>query len=357
MLNPQLPNQPNYMPQLDGLRALAVMCVAYEHWTPEIRHFGLPWGAAGVQLFFVLSGFLITGILFKCHDYSDRSYSLKAFYARRFLRIFPLYYVVLAVTYVLNVPGIHDSIWWHVFYLSNFYFLFENNWTNSFGHFWSLSVEEQFYLFWPVMFLWVPRRYLLRTTIGLMLVGVISRFTLPLVFPDARLIGVLPNMNLDALGLGAMLAVLGRDRAVSFTRYCNYSVLAFVLLVALRLTGFEVPFHAPLERLSMLLFFTWLIHAASGGFGGVTGRVLELPPLLYLGKISYGLYILHNFAPAAVRWMAATSGYSLLNASVPRLIAMVIFTVAFASLSWFALEAPLNSLKSRFPYRRPTLPT
>ena len=123
--------QAGYMPQLDALRAIAVISVAFSHWVPKPFQAGLPFGSSGVQLFFVLSGFLITGILLRCRAYENPMKSLKGFYGRRFVRIFPLFYVTLLIVAILNLESIRDSIWWHVAYLSNFLFFWQQDWQGN----------------------------------------------------------------------------------------------------------------------------------------------------------------------------------------------------------------------------------
>src|SRR5262245_17453298 len=115
---------PRHVLQLDGLRAIAVLCVCWHHWMPKRWHLGLNWGATGVDLFFVLSGFLISGILLQCRRPIEErrqsvAFTARRFYVRRFLRIFPLYYAVLAVvTLALALePGILVSLWTYTFNL------------------------------------------------------------------------------------------------------------------------------------------------------------------------------------------------------------------------------------------------
>src|SRR5687768_2757386 len=155
------PAEKRSMLELDGLRAFAVLAVAWSHWAPRDLQFGLPWGT-GVQLFFVISGFLITGILL---DNKPTNASPAAsrrvwrnFYLRRALRIFPLFYLVLVVSWLFSVDPIESTWQWHAFYLSNVYYFLGNS-PDAFLHFWSLAVEEQFYLVWPflVLLLAAPR--------------------------------------------------------------------------------------------------------------------------------------------------------------------------------------------------------
>jgi peptidoglycan/LPS O-acetylase OafA/YrhL len=119
-------------------------------------------------------------------------------------------------------------------------------------------------------------------------------------------------------------------------------------------TDFTIPFQWqwPCERLAMLLSFTWLIGSAFVGFTGRTQAVLEFPAMLYLGRISYGLYVLHDFAAIPVRLIADGLGVSGLKSGLPGFVLMSIVTVVGASLSWYCLEAPLNRLKKRYPYRK-----
>jgi peptidoglycan/LPS O-acetylase OafA/YrhL len=144
------------MPQLDGLRCLAVLIVIWSHWSPKYTSlFGIHLGFYGVQMFFVLSGFLITGILFDAAgDDPSRNiggFVLRQFYIRRFLRIFPLYYAVLVMVVLINVDTFRTTWPWHAAYLSNVHFWMVGSRGDFGGHLWSLSVEEQFYLFWPIL--------------------------------------------------------------------------------------------------------------------------------------------------------------------------------------------------------------
>src|SRR6188474_573227 len=154
------------MPQLDGLRTLAVTAVAVSHWTPDFLVGIVPWGT-GVQLFFVLSGFLITGILLRSRPTDHGvplSNALRVFYARRFLRIFPLYYGVLVLCLLLGAGTIYQTWPWHFSYVTNFYYWrygHGDEVSDPFLHFWSLSVEEQFYLMWPLIVLVASPRTLL----------------------------------------------------------------------------------------------------------------------------------------------------------------------------------------------------
>ena len=146
-----------YLRQLDSVRTIAVAMVIATHWIPKATTFWFN-GGMGVKVFFVLSGFLITGILLDARGQADqsgvgRTAVLKNFYARRFLRIFPLFYATLALTFLLGVPTVRQFIWWLMFYLGNVLLALHGQWLSGIAHFWSLAVEEQFYLVWPVLIL------------------------------------------------------------------------------------------------------------------------------------------------------------------------------------------------------------
>ena len=117
---------------------------------------GVDLALLGVWLFFVLSGFLITGILLRSRDQVDYGgyqgrFVLRQFYARRILRIFPLYYSVLLLAATIDLGDVRDTIFWHLAYLSNYLFATQQYWGAVTAHFWSLSVEEQFYILWPAL--------------------------------------------------------------------------------------------------------------------------------------------------------------------------------------------------------------
>ena len=362
-LGPDRLNKPvHYMPQLDALRALAVLSVMWAHWIDPRFPSGLPLGSAGVQLFFVLSGFLITGILLRAREGAaeagERGHVLKGFFARRFLRIFPLYYAVIMIGVLAGAPMFRETAGWSVTYTLNFKIFMEQDWLSPLAHFWSLAVEEQFYLFWPWLMVFVPRRWLVRVIVGMMGVAWASRVVAAVVWPEVGYVDVLPWVNLDALGGGALLAYLGPATAKGrrLTRWCGWvGVPAFLVLAGLIATwrggdDGDWGMLADLRHAAMIVAFIWLIGAAARGFGGVAGRVLENPVLISLGTVSYGLYVLHNFAPHALN--AASRWYTGEAMGIQyRVPLSLVLTIAVAYASWYGFEKPINRLKTRFPYR------
>ena len=359
--------QPKRWQQLDGLRFLAVSSVAWCHWAPRQLQFHLPWGT-GVQLFYVLSGFLITGILLDAAptgpgaNWGARFHVWGRFYVRRFLRIFPLFYATLAITFLLGVAPILTTWKWHVTYLSNFYFFQQGDWGNPrdpFRHFWSLAVEEQFYLVWPFLVLLVSRRRLITTLVSMVVLAPLFRLGVYFFTRNAAMSHVLPFSCLDALAIGGLFAC-GMRQPISL----RWPVARLARMVGgMGLTGAVVgavvgrafhdnPVADSLGHTGLVLFYGAVVFWTTQGWRGPLGALLRFKPVAYGGKISYGIYVVHLFAPLAGAAVAARLGFgNLLAASFPlQLVVNVIGTILLAVLSWHLFERPINELKRFFPY-------
>lgn len=358
---------PEHMPQLDGLRAVAVAAVAISHWTPNFMVGIVPWGT-GVQLFFVLSGFLITGILLRSRP-ADVGLSLgevlQVFYARRFLRIFPLFYGVLALALIFAVGPIRETWPWHVSYLSNWYYArhgHEDAITDPFLHLWSLSVEEQFYLLWPLVALVAGRRalwiILLATIAGSMLCRLaVAHFATGI----TSLRYLTPNC-MDALAVGGLVAHVRHYRGDASVRRTAWwlAIVGFLGLVVSMVPLARLTNHADAHRVGhtfLVIFYGAIVAWAALGFRNLPGWLLSLGLVRYLGRISYGLYVYHYFAPWVVAAVAAPLGASALLGSRPaQLATYTAFTLGAAVLSWHLYELPLNRLKRHFTYPRAARP-
>jgi peptidoglycan/LPS O-acetylase OafA/YrhL len=151
-----------YQPQFDGLRALAVVTVMVDHFSTDVPNFPLPdWihlGATGVRLFLVLSGYFITASLRRARDRMDvakvsAGRTVGAFYWRRFLRISPAYFAFVAIALVLNIGAIRQNWPWVFTGTVNWLIAWKNQWPLTISHLWSICVQEQFYLLWPLLIL------------------------------------------------------------------------------------------------------------------------------------------------------------------------------------------------------------
>jgi peptidoglycan/LPS O-acetylase OafA/YrhL len=352
-----LPTPGTHVVQLDALRAVAVLCVLLTHYAPATKSVA-PFADFGVRLFFVLSGFLIVGILLHAGR-DNRLWTLRQFYVRRFLRIFPAFYVVLGAAAVLAVPGIREGFWWFASYLANFWFIFIGSVADpNYGtHLWTLAVEEQFYLVAPALVLLAPRRFLMPVLIAAVGLAIAYRAGAVAAGWSWDAYTRAPTACLDSLGMGALLAVtrargLG-DRWTRLALALGLPLLA-VDLVANTLAEQNVSaslgdFQHVFQDTAFALVSVWLVAGASRGFRGLAGRALSLSPVVYLGTISYGIYLYHYFAlwgfDAALGWTRDANP----NQGI-YFLALTAATVGIATASWFLLERPLNGLKRHFPY-------
>jgi peptidoglycan/LPS O-acetylase OafA/YrhL len=354
-----------YMPQLDALRAFAAGLVVVYHFSRPVRHTA-NLGAIGVRVFFVLSGFLITGILLHSRTLLEQEKStagtaLRRFYIRRLLRIFPLYYFALGIALIWQVSGAREGFGWHALYLSNVYFIGENfvhpgRWGGAVGHLWSLAVEEQFYLVWPWVILFTPRRLLPVVVLGV--VGFAPLFRLVATAATGNdAMSILPFGCLDTLGLGAYLALTFDPgfKSHRWVRSVHPSVvwiglpLLAVYLLTKNAAGWELA-RITVFDLAVGLPAVWLIARAAVGFPGLPGRILEAAPLRYLGTISYGIYVYHAILPDLLPRLVAQLGYPDLLAplgdqTLPYLLFYGTLTVGVAALSWRWFEGPINRWK------------
>jgi peptidoglycan/LPS O-acetylase OafA/YrhL len=269
---------------------------------------------------------------------------LRQFYCRRFLRIFPLYYFLLTVLWLAHYEPVRGGAVWFFSYLTDFYFGHAGVWNSAVGHLWSLAVEEQFYLLWPFLVLWTPPR-LLPWVAGAMIAfsptyrGVASALGM-----SEGALWVSPFSCLDALGLGSLLAIGARlgwgDRLPRLALPAG--IAALMLLVLCR---YKFPAGVqPLWSLGPALLSVWLVGSAAKGFGGGIGKVASWRPVLWIGTISYGVYVYH--LPVLMLWHRS-------GLQAPQMIVALIVTAAtvgVAAVSWYAFEKPINNLKRLFPY-------
>ena len=390
-------------PRLDGLRGLAILLVMLYHSTQYAFAHGpiaealvlVPSvGWSGVDLFFVLSGFLITGILLRSRPSS--SY-YRTFYARRTLRIFPLYYAVL-VFFLIVVPRIElfsqvDYFWqegsdrnglWFWLYLSNL----RVAWTGAWQHFalditWSLAIEEQFYLIWPLVVRSCSDRTLLRVCAGTAIVALGLRIALVAAGAAPFVAYVLTPCRLDTLATGAALAILVQHRGLAALAPAARRVLpaALALFAACYVVARTGEGAAPdpgadaaaVAATEHALRFTThpliqtagytLLCAAYGALLVVVlaaparswwARVFEVAWLRRFGHYSYALYLFHFFVGMLAAGLPFTPSRQpewFVPAQLAFWATVIAISYALARASWAVLEGPILSLKRHFPYR------
>ncbi len=354
-----------HLDYLDGLRALAVSLVLLVHF-PFIQGSVLSkglWdigqatrgGYIGVDLFFVLSGFLITRILLD-EKRKNGDIDLKVFFAKRALRILPIYYicVITATVYFGNNPEALVSLLTFTF---NFYHPIHPD-PNALEHSWSISVEEQFYLLWPLVITRIPDRYgLLITRYAIPAVSIIIALVLASSLDSglaARLIYMSGPTRMMSLSLGASLAFRESEGSALRDSY-SFGLLGLgVAVLAIDNIGRYlgvVPAGGYYWCLAILGYalvssstISLLINSHKDYIGWVR-RLLSLRLVRYLGRISYGVYLYHYlilFLMDIPPYKAATTGTNALN-----VFAALALTLALASFSYHCLERPLLRLKSR----------
>ncbi len=364
----------NYMPQLDALRFFAVLGVLVSHyWIPKdlVWFFAdMDWGWMGVQLFFVLSGFLISGILFDSRQVVENTaisslFLIRQFYIRRFLRIFPIYYLVIVVSLLLNIEPARQIWVWLVSYTANVYITVFNTWIGAFSHFWSLAVEEQFYLIWPCLVMFVPRKWLPLTLLCTIVLAPIYRFGAYQMYrydvnPFDFKPGTLTLANFDSLGMGALVAYTWRTKLTreNVQKYLTEIILPlglilYVITLALYHYHLKPSIFFTLNDFALSLIFAWLVGAAGIGFTGTMGKILTFPIFSYLGKISYGIYVYHYLVPLFSVPVMRAINISFPVPGVLHFIVSGLATVILASISWYLFELPINKLKQHFKYFTP----
>jgi peptidoglycan/LPS O-acetylase OafA/YrhL len=373
------PQPLGHLLQLDGVRFVAVALVLFDHWMAE-RVF-LPLGSLGVTIFFVLSGFLISRILLAGRDKLNEPGKggagtyFKTFYARRTIRIFPIYYITLIILFVLNETPVRETFGWLALYASNLYIATKQTWMGTVDHLWSLAVEEQVYLFMPLLLFLLPKRWVPLTAL-LMLVGSVGlRYGLMRTGQPWFIGYVLMPTCLDAFGLGLLMAYLWLYQRTWFERLFSNSagvVLGILLFIGCIVgqrwltaaTGATDPhniFSHVWERLAASILGFFLIGRAIVGFKGPAKWVLENPASQYLGQISYGIYLFHNFVfnvyhtPATHfvprLWRKLVSWMPFLDTTYAFQFAyFAAITITLASISWYLIEKPINRLKDKFAY-------
>lgn len=363
---------------LDGLRALAFLGVFSYHTS------NLEFGWLGVQLFFVLSGFLITDILLRMKDSLPvKEYAVK-FYGRRALRILPVYYFYLlalaagifiaprinlaSVTQNLSADFSHQ-IWYAVFYVYDFFRASasgQSDW--HFGHIWSLSVEEQFYLVWPLLIFLTPKKYFKRLCLIAIGLGPIFRLITTLIYRDhmfpfllndaEQATYVLPFSHVDAFAFGALISRFDIPRprlqllamlilTPAIAMFTDYATTGQVTVANL---GFNLPVRGAFKEVwgfTLLNYLFALIIYCVVKTKLLTG-FLNWAPLRYLGKISYGLYVYHLFIIQIVTVLIRKFGLPFTLGSPVVYVGSLAITVAVSSLSYYLLEKPILNLKTRY---------
>jgi peptidoglycan/LPS O-acetylase OafA/YrhL len=347
--------------ELDGLRGLAILGVMIVHFqgtqSPTGGVMRAAWllgnlGGTGVDLFFVLSGFLITGIL--C-DAKESPHFFRNFYMRRVLRIFPLYYTLLLVVFAivprfnslqsLGLSMVEANQNWLWLYASNIGISIFGKQFSWFTHFWSLAIEEQFYLVWPMLVYLLSRRSLMRVCMGMIVGAALMRAVFLLTGHDPFYFTL---CRVDALAVGACLALAVRspegllDLASQAWIVAGIVVAMFFPLYLLRSGGGDAAIQVLKFTLYAIVYGALLLMAITSPKYSVISKTLSSKSLCTLGKYSYGMYVYHMICLLVVQRMIPSLD-RLTNMAVAMTLTFII-----AWLSWHLLEKPFLNLKRFF---------
>ncbi|MFT3767443.1 MAG: acyltransferase [Minicystis sp.] len=386
---------PRHLPVLDGIRGVAILLVVLFHTAviapdtiADIAYlFGASCGFAGVDLFFVLSGLLITGILL---DAKGSPTYLRSFYARRALRTLPLYYAILTLAlFVLPrfVPADKAARFGSVTGDAAYYWLHLSNVAVARAHAfrhpvldisWSLAIEEQFYLVWPLVVLACSRRALVKVSAGAIGAALAIRMVMVLVLHrDPHETYVLTPCRMDALAVGALLAALAREpgglvakrrAAVATAAIAGPLALAAILVDFLPTGAIVLPGSVwPLATFGLSLiaitFGALLVLALTAPPESALARALRSRVLRTFGKYAYGIYLVHVPARAVIRDRIFGPGWSEARWKFPVILGselggQIVFDVicaalalVLAAISYHLFEERFLALKKRFPMR------
>jgi len=349
-----------YLPGLNGLRALAAISVMLSHvfqntfgnWgIPTIK---LPLFDGGVTLFFVISGFLITYLLL--HEKSKtQTINIKYFYVRRILRIWPIYYLIILISIIiLYLKGqsgeiIQSNLWYYIFFTANIPFLSASG-ISLIVHYWSLGVEEQFYMFWPWL-VKVSGKKILYIALGFMAFWIACKYGSWIVFSNKSLIyrffavTAFHNMMIGAVG-----AIFFYNKNFRFMHLLTNRYVQIISWSLLLLSGFYIEFLPAVFRNEFIAVIS-LILVIGQVEGTKSFYSLEYNFFDFIGKISYGIYLFHPLIIYLLSWIWRTNLSERLNLRFQYPIIYLLVSVITVLVAWISFkyyETPFLRLKERF---------
>jgi peptidoglycan/LPS O-acetylase OafA/YrhL len=343
-----------YQPYLDGMRGVAILGVLADHFhvpLPPILHVG----PVGVRFFFILTGYFITLSLFKVREAAavnpgERSVFLNRFYLGRILRVGPPFYLALLIGSLLGIHEIYDNLFWLATFQTNNYIVHLGFWPTAISHFWSLAVQEQFYILWPVVVLTMPRKYFFPLMLACMVFALGFRMTCIMSGATEVTRWVTLCGCLDSFAAGALIAYGKERRLLEKIQYLPRAVLLAIPFVAISCYFFaryatelaHDNIYLALAETLDAVFLSWVLVASLNGIKNRYASFLGWSPLIYLGRISYGVYVYHVFIIILVSPYLIANGMDVIS----RTLVLLAVTFLVSSISWHWMEKPIIAWKN-----------
>jgi peptidoglycan/LPS O-acetylase OafA/YrhL len=338
------------IPSLDGLRAISIGMVLFSH-LYGTRNFNVPrevgilgdLGELGVRIFFIISGFLITSLLLDEHAATGRI-SLRGFYIRRMLRIFPAFYAFVLAVIVLNAVGLIPLLPGDTPYAMTFTMNYHLDRSWYVGHLWSLSVEEQFYLLWPSLLLLLNVKRGLIVAALVVLAAPLIRVAAYFVLPDQRAVHQAFPTIMDAIAVGCVLAgvrpwLATQDwylRLIGSRLTVLLPLFVFLASSLGRVLWFDYIFGQTIMNVAVALILDRTVRHP----GDLAGGVLNSAPFVFVGKLSYSLYLWQQL------FLNRRS-----DAFIHSFPVNILLVIAVSLVSYYFLERPFFRLRSRYGSR------
>ncbi len=360
----------NYIKGLDGLRAISIILVLLFHSELNIGYYLIGW--SGVTFFFVISGFLITSILLKQRGEDDY---FKRFFIRRALRIFPVYFLLLIIIFIveLKVGRLEfTQAAFYMGYIQNYIYFVDVPRIDMLNHTWSLAIEEQFYLLWPVLVFFLNLKRLFKLSLILMVLGILFRLYFDFSSNELSrfyLVTPLPSA-IDSLAIGSILAVTFMSGMVKETllRISKFTIflgligsLAIIIYIG-SYTSSDNSFIAGLLEVgagkytqykhghfiltALSVFYAGIILNITANQKSAVVGFLEVKPISFVGKISYGIYLYHLPVFIAINYVFRNYVPELAHVAV--FIIQVLITFIISYLSWVFFESKFLKLKAKY---------
>jgi peptidoglycan/LPS O-acetylase OafA/YrhL len=344
-----------YQPHLDGLRALAILGILFEHLNLPLPVM-LRCGPLSVRFFFVLTGYFITLSLWRVRGEITESggglLPLGRYYLARLLRTGPPFYLSLLLGAIFGIEEVRTNFFWLATFQANNYIAWLGYWPDAISHYWSLAVQEQFYFLWPLVVLLLPKRWFLSTMAAFIVFGLGFRVTCILEDSTTLMRWVTLLGCIDSFAVGGLVAYLAQAQILK--RMWQSKTLLFAMPLAAGACFFLGRALMTLPENNVWLaatesvdavFLAWVLAAALSGMKERYARMLSWAPLVYLGKISYGIYVYHVFIIILVSPMLVPYGMSEDHNAIGRVAVLLGLTLMMSSLSWHWLEQPFMAWK------------